>query len=86
MLITQIYLPEEQHAELNRIAKKLDTSMAEIIRKMISFGLKRKIMYVLPKEKNDLWKLADANISGGPKNLSDNLDKYLYDENKKDTG
>lgn len=76
MLRTQIFLPEEDRRQLNEIALKLDISMGEAIRMILKKGLKKKEKFV--SLGNDLWKLAGLKLKGGPKNLSEKLDEYLY--------
>lgn len=77
MLRTQIYLPEEFRSQLNQLAVQLNVSMAEVIRLILKDGLKEK-EDILPGG-NDLLALNDLKIKGGPKDLSGNLDRYLYE-------
>ena len=76
MLRTQIYLPEGLHSELTSLGKKLNLSMAEVVRKILKNSLKKK--EALMGKGNDLHKLSQLKIKGGPKDLSQNLDSYLY--------
>ncbi|MGB9706841.1 MAG: CopG family transcriptional regulator [Microgenomates group bacterium] len=76
MLRTQIYLPEDFHSQLGELAVKLNVSMAEVIRMILKNGLKKKEEFLSPG--NDLWKLANLKIKGGPRDLAKNLDRYLY--------
>lgn len=76
MLRTQIYLPEEFHSQLNDLADKLDLSMGAVIRMILKKGLQKK--EEIMTRRNDLWKLANLKIKGGPKDLSKKLDYYLY--------
>lgn len=76
MLRTQIYLPEEFRSQLNDLADKLDLSMAAVIRMILKKGLQKK--EEIMTRRNDLWKLANLKIKGGPKDLSKKLDYYLY--------
>ncbi|OGD61958.1 hypothetical protein A2160_01185 [Candidatus Beckwithbacteria bacterium RBG_13_42_9] len=73
---TQIYLPKDLYEELIFLAKKVKLPMAEIVRKILIKGLEKKEF--LAKEENDLIDLADLKLTGGPKNLSQKMDKYLY--------
>ena len=73
---TQIYLPKEMHYELSRLAAQKGLSMAELIRKILKICLVKKEQFLEPK--NDLDRLAELRISGGPKDLSKNIDNYLY--------
>lgn len=77
MLRTQIYLPEEFRSQLSQLATKLNVSMAQVIRLILKDGLKEK-EDLLPKG-NDLLALRSLKIKGGPKDLSRNLDHYLYE-------
>jgi len=76
MLRTQIYLPEEYHSQLIDLASQLNIPMAEVIRMILKNGLMKKGEILSPG--NDLWKLADLKIKGGPKDLSKKFDFYLY--------
>jgi len=76
MFRTQIYLPEELHSELTSLGKKLNLPMAEVVRKILKNSLKKK--ETLMGKGNDLIKLGKLKIKGGPKDLSQNLDSYLY--------
>ena len=76
MLRTQVYLPEEFRSQLINLASQLDIPMAEVIRMILKNGLKKKEEILNPG--NDLWKLADLRIKGGPKDLSKKFDFYLY--------
>lgn len=76
MLRTQIYLPEEIHSELNEWARKMELPMAELVRRIIRAGLQKK--EELFKKGNDLLKLKRLKLRGGPTDLSQKLDSYLY--------
>lgn len=76
MLRTQIYLPEEIYQELVLWARKMDLPMAEVVRKILKTGLKKKEEFL--EKGNDLLALTRLKISGGPKDLSKKFDFYLY--------
>jgi hypothetical protein len=76
MLRTQIYLPEEIHRELILWARKMDLPMAEVVRRIIKTGLEKKEKFF--EKGNDLLLLTQLKIKGGPKDLSEKLDFYLY--------
>lgn len=76
MLRTQVYLPEETHQDLTLWAAKMDLPMAEIIRRILKTGLEKKEEFL--EKGNDLLALAKLKIKGGPKDLSQRLDAYLY--------
>ncbi len=76
MIRTQIYIPEELHQETMFLAKKQGKSMAELLRNFITIGIieeKKK-----KSKQRSLSSLARLGIKGGPKDLSKNIDKYLY--------
>lgn len=75
MIRTQIYIPEDLHLEAKMIAKRKDESLAELIRKLVRAGVKEEKKRIA---KNSLNSLAKLGITAGPKDLSRNLDKYLY--------
>jgi len=82
MIRTQIYLPNEMHSQLQQIAQAKSTSMAQITRKFIEKGLKTS-KDIDTSGKTVMRKLLNMNIKGGPKDLSTNLDHYLYGGPKK---
>ena len=73
---TQIFLPEEYHLQLKMLASKLHLSKGAVIRLMLEKGLKQKEEFL--GGGNDLGKLSKLKIKGGGKDLSQNLDRYLY--------
>ena len=79
MIRTQIYIPQPLHRQLLHIAHKRGRSMAQMIREFITSGLEQN------RGKDDGGKKTIANLlniksSAGPKDLSKNLDHYLYSE------
>ena len=76
MIRTQIYIPEEIHQATKFLAQKQGKSMAELLRSFITIGVveerKKK------KKQRSLSSLARLGIKSGPKDLSKNIDKYLY--------
>lgn len=82
MIRTQIYLPENDHKELNQIAKKKKQPMAAIIRWFIKTGLKKE-KTIDRSGKTVMKRLLDIKAKGGPEDLSSNLDHYLYGAPKK---
>lgn len=82
MIRTQIYLPEDIHYQLIQLAKAKSTSMAEVTRNFIEKGLKT-FKDVDTSGKTVMRKLLNMKIKGGPRDLSTNLDHYLYGGPKK---
>lgn len=77
MIRTQLYLPEEITYELKLMSRQLNLSLAETIRRTLTKG----IAQVKNKEKK--YRGLEAIVGmiksdKAPKNLSQNLDKYLY--------
>lgn len=75
MIRTQIYIPYELHQAAKTIAKRKDESLAKVLRQFIARGIKEERKQLKPKSLSFLTKL---NITEGPKDLSSNMDKYLY--------
>lgn len=75
MFRTQIYLPEELHQLAKLEAKKEHESLAEFIRRCLEKGIKEKKSQVPLKH---ISALSELGITGGPRDLSKNMDKYLY--------
>lgn len=78
MIRTQIYIPEDIHQATKFLAQEQRKSMAELLRSFITVGIieeKKK-----KSKQRPLSSLAKLGIKGGPKDLSKNIDKYLYQE------
>lgn len=82
MIRTQIYIPEEEHKKLLRIAQDKKIPMAKIVRDFISDGLQKERQKDY-SGKRTLKILSTLGLSGGPKDLSKNIDHYLYGAPKK---
>lgn len=82
MIRTQIYLPDDIHSQLIQLARAKSTSMAEVTRNFIEKGLKLS-KDVDTSGKTVMRKLLNMKIKGGPRDLSTNLDYYLYGGPKK---
>lgn len=74
MIRTQIYLPEAMVRKLRAIRSQQKRAVGEIIREAVEKFLNDQ------KDENDILELTKLELSGGPKDLSDNLDAYLYGE------
>ena len=77
MIQKYISLPEELDQKIQERAKFLQASEERVIRELIEQGLKTSKPMSLGE---GLRQLANLGIKG-PKDLSQNIDKYLYDEN-----
>lgn len=81
MIRTQIYLPENIHRRLKQLAKQRNLAMAHIVRDILEQELQK-------KEPDDggisvLRDVANIKATKGPKDLSTNIDHYLYGSPKK---
>ena len=77
MIRTQIYIPDELHQAAKTIARREEEPLAEVLRRFITKGIKEEKQRFKPKSLNIL---AQLNITAGPKDLSSNMDKYLYEK------
>jgi predicted DNA-binding protein len=82
MIRTQIYLPEETHKELTSLAEVKRQPMAQIVRDFIEDGVKR-VKEIDNTGITAIENLLKIKATGGPKDLSTNLDHYLYGGPKK---
>lgn len=77
MIRTQIYIEDNLHRQITHLASEKGDSMAGIIRKFIREGLQKQ-KYVDSSGKQAMRNLLKINATGGPKDLSENVDHYLY--------
>ena len=77
MIRTQLYIPETLHQRAQSVARNKKQSLSNLYRGFITKGLK-----TYEKHGGDLTALAKLNIKGGPKNLSRDIDRYLYGNKK----
>ena len=74
---TQIYIPETVHQAVEMLARNRREPMAKVLRHFIVSGLEREKKSSPAK---GIDPLINLKLSGGPKNLSSDMDKYLYDK------
>lgn len=79
MIRTQIYIPETLHERAKLIAKSKKKSLANIYREFIARGVESNRQ----QTRNSLDSLIRLGFRGGPKDLSRNIDHYLYGGPKK---
>jgi hypothetical protein len=80
MIRTQVYLTDEQARDIKLRAKREHKREAEVIRELLSEGMKTSTANVQESTGESLLRLAA--IGGkGPSDLSSRLDDYLYGEN-----
>lgn len=75
MIRTQIYIPDELHQMAKYIARNKKEALASLLRGFIAKGVKEEKENLKTKP---LSTLARLNITEGPRDLSSNMDKYLY--------
>ena len=77
MIRTQLYLPEELRLELRLLAQQLNVPVAEVVRKALIKGIPQ----VKKKKARGLDVIVGMiKFDKAPKNLSENLDRYLFGE------
>jgi len=83
MIRTQVYLEDQIHKDLIRLAQQESKSMAEVTRDILKEGIaKRKSIDT--SGKNVLLAIANLKFTGGDDPyLSENIDHYLYGAPKK---
>lgn len=76
MIRTQVFLPEKTYQFIKIRALREKKPAAQIVREVLEAGMAK-----FPRpESEDVWaKLAKLNVKG-PRDLSKNIDKYLYEE------
>lgn len=84
MIRTFIYFPEELNQEIEHLAKKTNRSKATVIREALEEGLT-----FMKRQKGGgiealtkIAKLGEKIKAKGPKDLSSNLDQYLWENQK----
>lgn len=75
MIRTQLYLPEDTRLDLYLLAQKEEKRVSQIVREILNEGIKRKKQASGGKT---LLKIARYGFTKGPKDLSTNIDSYLY--------
>ena len=80
MIRTQVYLTKEQMRDIKLKAKRENKREAEIIRELLTDGMKKTTRKTQESTGDSLLRLAA--IGGkGPSDLSSRIDDYLYGEN-----
>ncbi len=82
MIRIQLYLPKEEHTLLTHLARERNKPMAEVIRTFIKSGLAKETS-IDKSGKRAMIAIAGLKQTGGPIDLSANLDHYLYGRTKK---
>lgn len=82
MIRTQMYLDEDIHKNLVVLAMQEKVSMAKLTRDFLKEGIQRKKTRDI-SGKGVVQKLLAIKATGGPRDLSQNVDHYLYGSPKK---
>ena len=81
MIRTQVYLTEDQVQGIKLRAKRENRHEAEVIRELLSEGMKKSASKAQESTGESLLRI--AKIGGkGPADLSSRVDDYLYGENR----
>lgn len=80
MIRTQIYIPKPLHQRAKLVAKRESRPLAALYREFITLGLEATAQKQTEKS---LDFLIDLKFKGGPEDLSENIDHYLYGAPKK---
>ena len=84
MLKTYLYLPEKLNKKVEAVAEAENKSKAEVLRNSIESGLDN-VYHQKKDSTRSLFMLADLAKrykASGPKDLSSNLDKYLWQDDE----
>lgn len=85
MIRTNIYLPEDLHKTLQRVAKEEGDSMAEFVRKLLQEKLNGQKKFKNGAEMfSKMLTNAKKSKGSGLKDLAKNHDYYLYGAGRKD--
>lgn len=81
MIRTQVYLPKILYQQVSLIAKRENKAKAQVVREALEEGLEKRNRY--SNAGQALLELAELGKKlrlKGPKDLSVNIDKYLYED------
>lgn len=80
MIRTQIYIPKAAHLKLANLSRAYKEPIAKIVRDFIDQCLRKVEMDY--SGKSAMQAISGLKLRGGPKDLSANLDNYLYGARK----
>jgi len=80
MIRTQVYLPKMLYSQVSLIAKREKKAKAQVIRESLKRGLKGTKTETVGEALLKLAELGKKLNLRGPKDLSTNHDKYLYED------
>lgn len=76
MIRTQVYLPKQLYQTIDFVAKTEKKPKAQVIREALDIQMQKK----KGNSGDALLRLAKNPIKGLPRDLSENIDKYLYED------
>ena len=81
MLRTNLYITADQNQEIGRLAMISKMPKAKVLRQIIDVGLKNSSLNASGSAKSllKLAQMAEELPGSGPKDLSENLDKYAWE-------
>jgi hypothetical protein len=77
MIRTQIYISEKLHQTIKLLAQRKKKPFSQLVRQYLADGVLKEKAQTKSKP---LSSLSDIGITAGPKDLSQNMDKYLYNK------
>ena len=80
MIRTQVYLTPQQYQKIHALAAQKKKPAALVMRELVDKGLKHKNLLTGKQALLELVKIGKKVKATGPTDLSENIDKYLYDE------
>lgn len=79
MIRTQIYLPKQLYQTIDLVAKKEKKPKAQVIREVLEKGIEKK-QRSAGEALLEIAELGKKLNLKGPRDLSTNIDKYLYED------
>lgn len=80
MIRTQVYLTPQIHKDIQSVAAREKKPAAQVIRELLADSLKRKDQMTIGEALQQIVDLGKRLKTKGPKDLSTNIDKYLYED------
>ena len=80
MIRTQVYLPKDLYQEIRITAQQEKKARAQVIREALKKGLRKKKAKTAGEALLEIAEMAKKYNWKGPKDLSINHDKYLYED------
>jgi hypothetical protein len=78
---TQLYVPKSIYQRIELLASQENKPKAEVLADLLDFALRHRQTETVGQALSRLVRLGQKLKVKGPKDLSTNLDHYLYDDN-----